>query len=461
MCIEGEDRKPFGNGSGRLELAEAIASPDNPLTARVIVNRVWGHHFDSHLVGTPSDFGTRSDPPTHPELLDWLAATFIEDGWSLKQLHRRIMLSAAFQQQSFDRPECRAVDPENQLLWRMNRRRLDLEAMRDSFLAAAGRLERTIGGPSVKLTEEPFPTRRSAYAFVERQNLPGMFRTFDFASPDVHTPQRPETSVPQQALYQMNSPFVQEQAVHLAARSEAAATDPAQRILQLYRLVLGRDPQPDEIALGLDFVQTPPSDESPPAASPWQYGWGEFDQGSGRVARFEKLRHWTGSEWQGGLERPDPEIGWVILNAAGGHAGNDRHHATIRRWIAPRDGVVRITGRLRHRTEQGDGVLCRIVSVSAGQLKEWTVHNNGRRTELSGVHVRAGDTIDFVTECRDNPHHDSFEWIVTLHMEPAAPGAVSEWNSGSGFHGPQPEPMGPWEQYAQALMLSNEFLFVD
>jgi hypothetical protein len=289
-----------------------------------------------------------------------------------------------------------------------------------------------------------------------------MFRTFDFASPDTHTPQRPETTVPQQALFQMNSPFVQEQAAHLAARPEAAGLgDPVGRIRALYRLVYAREPQPDELALGLKFVQTPMTDEAAPPTLPWQYGWGEFDEGSRRVTRFEPLRHWTGSEWQGGPERPDPDAGWVLLNAGGGHAGNDRHHAAIRRWIAPRDGVVRISGRLRHGTDQGDGVLCRVVSSAAGQAGEWTVHNDRRRTEVSPIEVRTGDTIDFLTECRENPNNDSFEWNVTLQMEPAAPGAASEWNSAGGFHGPQPQPMSAWEQYAQALMLSNEFLFVD
>ncbi len=127
--LSGPDREPFNAGSGRLELARAIVSPDNPLTARVIVNRVWMHHFGRALVDTPSDFGLRSDPPTHPELLDWLAATFVEEGWSLKALHRRILLSNTYRQQSLDRSECVAVDPENTLIWKQNRQRLELEPL--------------------------------------------------------------------------------------------------------------------------------------------------------------------------------------------------------------------------------------------------------------------------------------------------------------------------------------------
>ncbi len=148
--LAGSRRLPFQHGSGRLELARAIADRNNPLTARVLVNRVWLHHFGKGLVGTPSDFGLRSDPPTHPELLDHLATTFMADGWSIKKLHRRIVLSAVYQQRSDDRPDGRRVDPENALLWKMNRRRLDFEATRDALLAVSGRLDRTPGGPPVK-----------------------------------------------------------------------------------------------------------------------------------------------------------------------------------------------------------------------------------------------------------------------------------------------------------------------
>ena len=147
------DRKPFEHKSGRLEMAQAIASKDNPLTARVFVNRVWAGHFGTGLVRTPSDFGLRSEAPSHPELLDYLARTFMDDGWSIKRLHRRIMLSSVYQQSSEHRPELAARDPENRLLWRMNRRRLDWEASRDTLLAAAGDLDRAVGGPAVEITD--------------------------------------------------------------------------------------------------------------------------------------------------------------------------------------------------------------------------------------------------------------------------------------------------------------------
>jgi len=256
-ALSGPQRKPFREGSGRLELARAIADPKNPLTARVLVNRVWLHHFGAGLVATPSDFGMRSEPPTHPELLDWLAATFVQDGWSIKKLHRRIMLSQTYQQASDPRPELARLDPENRLLGRMNRRRLDFEALRDSLLAVAGTLDRTPGGPSVDLMGS---SRRTVYGFLDRLNLPGLLRTFDFPSPDATSPQRDLTTVPQQALFMMNHPFVGGAAQKLLQRPEIAAeADPARRVTLLYRLAYGRVPDAEERALAAEYLGATPA----------------------------------------------------------------------------------------------------------------------------------------------------------------------------------------------------------
>ncbi len=253
--VAGEKRQPFRQGSGRLELARAIADRNNPLTARVMVNRIWLHHFGAGLVRTPSDFGLRGEPPTHPELLDWLAATFMDNGWSIKKLHRLILLSNTYQQTSSDDPQLLQNDPDNRLLARMNRQRLDFEALRDSLLAVAGRLDTTMGGRAVELTTAPFTPRRSVYGFIDRQNLPGLFRTFDFASPDTSTPQRYTTTVPQQALFLMNSPFVIEQARHFVKRADVAAqTKDEAKIERMVRLAYGRTAEADEIELGLRFL---------------------------------------------------------------------------------------------------------------------------------------------------------------------------------------------------------------
>ncbi len=273
--LTGDDRQPFQHGSGRLELARAIASRDNPLTARVIVNRIWMYYFENPLVDTPSDFGLRSDPPTHPQMLDYLAATLVEQNWSLKAVQRLILESATYRQSSTSRPEPRAIDPENRLLWRMNRKRLDFEGLRDGLLAASGQLDRSLGGPSVEIIDEPWPVRRTLYGRIDRQNLPNLFRTFDFASPDTHSPRRFTTTVPQQALYLMNSPFVNDQARHLAARTDLAVLpEPSDKIIRLYEIVLARRPTDAELQLGMAFLdaeQEAPSDTVPDAnLSPWQ-----------------------------------------------------------------------------------------------------------------------------------------------------------------------------------------------
>jgi hypothetical protein len=251
----GSSRKPFTDGSGRLELARAIASPENPLTARVIVNRIWAGHFGAGFVRTPSDFGTRSESPTHPELLDWLAVRFIEDGWSLKKLHKLILLSATYQQSSQVSPQAYKLDPDNKYLSHFTRRRLDFEALRDSLLAVSGRLDRTVGGKPIDLFTAPFSPRRSIYGLIDRTSFPGTMRAFDVASPDQHAPQRFQTTVAQQALFLMNSPFVTEQARALAARSEVAATSPEDKIGVLYRLALARSPSSEELQLALEFVR--------------------------------------------------------------------------------------------------------------------------------------------------------------------------------------------------------------
>jgi hypothetical protein len=275
--LAGSNPAPFRKGSGRLELAEAIASARNPLTARVFANRVWQWHFGKGLVSTPSDFGTRSDPPTHPELLDYLASEFMASGWSPKALHRLIMLSSTYEQSSAPRPNEMVRDPENRLLWRFNRQRLDFEAMRDSLLAVSGALDTRIGGPPVQTTQPPMSTRRTLYGFIDRQNLDSLYRTFDFAVPDASSPRRFVTTVPQQALFLMNSPFLHEQARRLTAligpevssHSDSVGGEKvdaaAEGVRRLYRRVLGRLPESDELALAALFIRR--ESGAPPAGS--------------------------------------------------------------------------------------------------------------------------------------------------------------------------------------------------
>ena len=258
--LSGPTRPEFKNGSGRLDLAGAITSKNNPLTPRVMVNRIWLHHFGEGFVNTPDDFGTMSEPPSHPELLDYLAGKFIEDGWSVKKLHRQIMLSSVYQQSSANNPRYAQTDPQNRLLWRANIRRLEYEPLRDALLAIGGTLDATMYGRSVDLNKEPYSTRRSIYGYTDRQNPADVLVNFDVANPDMTNGKRHQTTVPQQALFFMNSPLVVESAKNLVSRADFStlASDEA-RIKFLYQSLYQRSPSAEEVALGLDFLSQEPS----------------------------------------------------------------------------------------------------------------------------------------------------------------------------------------------------------
>ncbi len=243
----------FNEGSGRRELAEQIVRRDNPLTARVIVNRVWGLLFGKPIVRTPSNFGTLGKPPTHPKLLDDLSVRFMENGWSIKWLCREIILSSTWQQRSDLKEAGQRADPSNRLLWRMNRRRLDVESWRDTILFSAGRLNRTVGGKSIDPTD-PKETRRTVYSKVSRLDLNPMLAMFDFPDPNVHAGTRIETTTPLQKMFVLNSPFMVAQVDALAQRCLAVADEDSKRINWACQTLFGRGPTPEERKLGLEFL---------------------------------------------------------------------------------------------------------------------------------------------------------------------------------------------------------------
>jgi len=217
------------------------------------------------LVSTPGDFGVRTEEPAQRPLLDYLATRFIESGWSTKALHRMILLSSTYQQSSDASEAALRGDPDNHLLSRMNRQRLDFEAMRDTALALSGKLDLTIGGQPVDILAEPFSTRRTIYGFIDRQNLPGLFRTFDFANPDVSNQGRFHTTVPQQALFLMNNPFMLEQAASLSKRADQKGKTEREKVESIFELALERKPSSSEVDRAERFIQAQPKDEKVPA----------------------------------------------------------------------------------------------------------------------------------------------------------------------------------------------------
>ena len=269
LGIATPDRQPFTTGSGRLELARSIVDPRNPLTARVFVNRVWMHHFGTGLVKTPSDFGLRSDPPSHPELLDWLAANFVKSGWSVKWLHRTIVLSATYQQRSGELNATNSplvtnnlplsLDSDNRWLSHTNRRRLEWESLRDSLLFVSGDLNRRVGGESVELLSG-FVPRRTMYGTLDRLDVPNLLTTFDFPTPAATNPQRDSTTVAPQALFLMNGDLTFEVASRLLRRSEIASVNETDsRVRQLFLICFQRIPMESEQQTAREFLGDAPS----------------------------------------------------------------------------------------------------------------------------------------------------------------------------------------------------------
>ncbi len=260
------DAREFAD-DGRLALAEALASPRNPLTARVIVNRVWQQHFGAGLVASADNFGAVGERPSHPELLDHLAAWFIAHGWSIKALHRHLMASATWQQSGAPQPAALERDPANRLLWRMAPRRLEFEALRDSLLRVAGRLDTRLGGRSAPLDDDN--VRRAVYGLTDRFRIPALLRNFDMANPDQSLARRATTVHPLQALFFLNSPFVRTQAEHVNRAPEIAELlDATARVTALYRRVLARNPDADELALARRHL----------GPAPGEARWAEFTQ---------------------------------------------------------------------------------------------------------------------------------------------------------------------------------------
>ena len=465
--------RPFESGSGRLELARAIASADNPLTGRVMVNRVWQHLFGEGLVRTPSDFGTRGEPPSHPELLDYLASSFAEDGWSVKKLIRRVMLSRVYRQSSEVLPDRQSVDPANQLLWRQNRRRMEFEALRDSMLAVAGRLDRSVGGPPFALEAHPSSPRRSIYAYISREEPSGLMRSFDFSNPEQHTPQRSLTTVPQQALFLLNSPFVGEQARAIAESLNKG--DTAERNTELYGRLLGREPTAAEQKAAARFLRNHAGvpEIEPPPKGPWRYGTVALEPAKGRVSAFREFGHWQGERLQHGVILPSRHGGRASLADRSGAPGDDLTAAVTRRWVSPISGRVSIQGTLDHpmsdqarRFGYSNGIRGWVISSRRGVIAGWTIAGMQVATDIERLTVEPGEAIDFVVDSRSDYESDNFTWapvieeMLTPERKQAGENA-RRWSAADDFPLPREKPLSAWEQYAQVMLMTNEFAFVD
>lgn len=458
----------FTEGSGRLELAQRIASKDNPLTARVIVNRIWMHHFGRPLVEQPSDFGVQTPRPVQAEVLDYLAATLMDSGWSLKQVQRAILTSRTWRQNSAVTPEKAEKDPENNLLSRMNRQRMDYETLRDNLLLASGGLNPQLApARSIPHNAPDANQWRSVLLFVDRYDQPTVPAMFDFANPDSLSPQRFVTTVPQQALFLMNSPFMRERANELAALAPKVGSGPdAQAVTALYQRVLQRDPQPDEVELAQRFF-TDATDLQNDVAFSWTYGTLEVargEDGKPAVGEFTSFAHFNAKDkkWSHTEKIPDPKWSYAFLGEKSGHSGNGAV-APAARWTAPKAMTVRLAGQVKRPSDKGNGVRVFVVSSRAGVLKEVLVEPaKTASVALNEIAVEAGETLTLAIGCEGDSSFDSFEWKASLFDgDTLLTESTRDFCGGDGWPLNRTQLQTPLQQLAQVLMMSNEFQFVD
>ena len=426
---------------------------------------------------TASDFGVRAESPSHPELLDWLATRLVAEGWSTKSLHRLILLSNTYQQRSDGpsdvaaRERANQTDPENRLFSRMNVRRLTFEEFRDSLLAIAGRLDPRMGGRASDLFAENGTEhrRRTLYGLVDRQFLPATLRVFDFANPDLHIPLRSETTVPQQALFALNHPFMAQQARALVVQAgRDGISVPAEKVRRLYRAAYQRDPTPRQLDAALAFLASDaerPAPATEPDVLAWHYGYGELDETAKRLTGFHALPHFSGSAWQGGPQLPDSTLGWVQLTAQGGHPGNDLQHCSVRRWVAPHDGTFSVSSAPIHEVAVGNGIRCWILSSRDGVLASLVLHNQRQEMNVESIVLRTGDTLDFVVDTNADLNSDQYLWAPVIYETrggaESAAAPPRNWEAARDFSGPVPMLLNRWEQLAQVLLIANELMFVD
>ena len=465
-ALRRSDEPRFTDGSGRWELVERITAPDNPLTARVMVNRIWGHLIGKPLVDSPSDFGFRTEPPAVPEILDELAVEFAQH-WSVKRIVRRIVLSRLYRQSCDTDGQVFHVDPDNRWLMRGNRRRRDFESLRDSVLQVSGSLDRSLGGKPFEITSVPMIGRKTVYARIDRQNLPALFRTFDFASPDTHSPERYYTTVPQQALYLMNNRQLQDLAGGSAGRIRliAATDDPSVLVHTAFQQLLARNPTELESAAAIDFLMLPNAVVELPVepSSVWSYGTSIVDDQDQPVG-FTPFAIFKDNRWQAAETFPaEPPHGHASLTDRGGHTAVASNLGVVRRFTAPHTGTVHVVGKAAHRSDKGDGV--RFSIWTGGQVHfQDTCQNREQNFEIAAFTVQQGQTVDLVACPGESNSHDSYELAALIELR-RQDGSTQAFGTRRHFGGPADpttnQPLDRLAQLAQSLMITNEFAFVD
>ncbi len=464
LSFLGGEKFPAGK-SPRLSLAEKIADLGNPLTARVMVNRIWAWHMGAPLAD-PGDFGVQQAAPALLPLLDFLAIRFTESGGSLKDLHRLILTSKAFRLASIGPEENEKTDEANSLFWKWNLRRADFESMRDRLLATSGSLDlENTGGRSVPIDKPAADSRRSLYSFIDRYALATTFVSFDLPHPDHHAPKRIETNVPQQALFLLNSPLFIRQAEQLSKHPEFLAfPDDVSKITWLFHRIYNRQPTAGEItSLQKWLSQTNPADYAPRLSGTWEIRYARDIDGS--LSNESTFPMYKENSWRTGPDLATSPIRWLHASPTGGHTADG--HSLILRWRALGGGEVKMQGNIR-RTQKG------------GARQEWKIFNNAHplsthplgpdeTSEISSpwIKVAAGHTVDFVLRAPEPVNNGGVSW--NLHMlgretPESTPTEINNFKNQfpkNNNPSPQAKPATPWADIIQMLWASNEFQFIN
>ncbi len=408
----------------RLQYARWLTSGRHPLVARVLVNRFWMHHFGTGIVDTPGEFGLLGSLPTQPEVLDWLADEFMAKGWSLKHLHRVIMTSTVYKQQSKRTPDADQIDGGNQMYSHFPVKRLDAEAIRDSILAVSGKLDTTTFGAPVMVEKDTSGQviingevqRRSVYLQMKRTEPIAILKAFDAPAMEINCTKRDSSTVATQSLMLMNSDFILRYADFFAARLNQEAQGKIESsVIEGLNLELGENALVN--------------------SDPWSYGYGEIsDAKEGEIANvtFTHFPFYGSDTWKGGEKVPDEQIGFSFLNKTSGHTAS-KGFSPIRRWTSPVTGKVQIKGKLHHPSANGDGVRLTLYSSRLGVLGQWSAKTGGVDYEVT-AEVESGDRIDAIVDMVQNYTSDSFSNVYTINqLESAMP---MTWISDKEFHGP-------------------------
>lgn len=456
----------FTNGSGRLELAQCIANENNPLTARVIVNRIWQFHFGEGIVRSVDDFGIQTEKPVHYDLLNYLAYKFMQDGWSIKTLHKLIMTSSTYRQVSNIDGKKMLVDPYNKLYWKMNSLRIDFETLRDTILFLGGKLDTNMGGQPVNLITTQsgeYSTRRTVYGLIDRGRLPEVFTTFDFATPEMTTGKRFQTTVPKQALFLMNNAMVIEQIRNMVTRTEfTRIISEEEKIKALYRICFQREPSPLEIKIGLKYIEGALNEDMSDVKKEynWKYGYRVITQnGTSKFFEFPKFERDV-------YQSTNDFFKSSTITKNGGTLSSNPNIQVVRQWISPRNGSISVETTFSIKgggqKQKSSGTI--VLYKNGSPIKSLSSNGSEVKISISDLNAMVGDKFEFTVSNQTGLNKDFSLQVKINEVKDVNSLTPISWNSQLDYKGPilkSDRELNSWERYAHILILSNEMVFIN